>query len=88
MWATGTTRTTFCQENNQSEKRNEKWAQNCLYNANQTKKCVDSKNGTGEKTQKTEIVFPLFSIQTLYCPAVFGHFSPAPVKTDRAVRIQ
>ena len=24
----------------------------------------------------------------LYCPAVFGHFSPAPVKTDRAVRIQ
>ena len=24
----------------------------------------------------------------LYCPVVFGHFSPAPVKTDRAVRIQ
>ena len=24
----------------------------------------------------------------LYFPAVFGHFSPAPVKTDRAVRIQ
>ena len=24
----------------------------------------------------------------LYCPAVFGHFSPAPVKTDRAVRVQ
>ena len=24
----------------------------------------------------------------LYCPAVFGHSSPAPVKTDRAVRIQ
>ena len=23
----------------------------------------------------------------LYCLAVFGHFSPAPVKTDRAVRI-
>ena len=24
----------------------------------------------------------------LYCPAVFGHFSPAPMKTNRAVRIQ
>ena len=24
----------------------------------------------------------------LYCPAVFGHFSPTPVKTDRAVRVQ
>ena len=24
----------------------------------------------------------------LYCPAVFGHFSPAPVKTDRVVQIQ
>ena len=27
------------------------------------------------------------TIRSLYCPAVFGHFSPAPVKTDRAVRI-
>ena len=25
---------------------------------------------------------------TLYCPTVFGHICPAPVKTDRAVRIQ
>ena len=24
----------------------------------------------------------------LYCPALFAHFSPAPVKTDRAVRIR
>ena len=24
----------------------------------------------------------------LYCPAVFSHFSPAPVKTDRVIRIQ
>ena len=30
----------------------------------------------------------LFWTFILYCPAVFGHFSPAPVKTDRAVRIQ
>ena len=27
-------------------------------------------------------------IDVLYCLAVFGHFSPAPVKTDRAVGIQ
>ena len=27
----------------------------------------------------------IFSL--LYCPAVFNHFSPAPVKVDRAVRI-
>ena len=26
--------------------------------------------------------------ELLYCPAVFDHFSPAPVKTDQAVRIQ
>ena len=26
--------------------------------------------------------------RTLYCPAVFGHCSSAPEKTDRAVRIQ
>ena len=30
----------------------------------------------------------LYILTLLYCPAVFGHFSPAPVKTDRAVRIQ
>ena len=23
----------------------------------------------------------------VYCPAAFGHFSPAPVKTDRAIRL-
>ena len=28
------------------------------------------------------------TVQVLYCPVMFGHFSPAPVKTDRAVRIQ
>ena len=28
------------------------------------------------------------TIKLLYCPAMFGHFSPAPVKTDRVVRIQ
>ena len=26
-------------------------------------------------------------LEILYCPAVFGHFGPAPVKTDRAVPI-
>ena len=26
--------------------------------------------------------------QVLYCPVMLSHFSPAPVKTDRAVRIQ
>ena len=29
-----------------------------------------------------------YIVQLLYCPAVFDPFSPAPVKTDRAVRIQ
>ena len=28
------------------------------------------------------------SSHVMYCPAVFGHFSPAPVKPDRALRIQ
>ena len=31
---------------------------------------------------------PLHIFRVLYCPAMFGHFGPAPVKTDRAVRIQ
>ena len=26
--------------------------------------------------------------EVMYCPTMFGHFSPAPVKTDRMVRIQ
>ena len=34
------------------------------------------------------LVSDFLETQVLYCPAVFGHFSPAPVKTDRAVRVQ
>ena len=36
-------------------------------------------------------IFALFAHYTrgvLYCPAVFAHFSPAPVKTDRTARVQ
>ena len=29
-----------------------------------------------------------FEVVILYCPVLFGHFNSAPVKTDRAVRIQ
>ena len=44
-----------------------------------------SRNSNGKTAQRDDASF-IFN----YCivPAVFGHFSPAPVKTDRAVRIQ
>ena len=42
---------------------------------------------TRNKAQNKPLLCPcLFFV--FYCPAVFDHFSPAPVKTDRAVRIQ
>ena len=33
-------------------------------------------------------VFAGISFLLMYCPAVFGHFGSAPIKTDRVVRIQ
>ena len=41
---------------------------------------------TTREYEKAEI--GIFAWYVLFCPAMFGHFSPAPVKTDRAVRIQ
>ena len=37
--------------------------------------------------QRSDIM-ELSSYVVLFCPAVFGHCNPAPIKTDRAVRIQ
>ena len=41
-----------------------------------------------ELATQTRRFNPTALVYMLYCPAVFGHFSPAPVKTDRTVRVQ
>ena len=42
----------------------------------------------GLNSHKNHVVLNFIVQHVLYCPVVFGHFSPAPVEPDRAVRIQ
>ena len=57
------------------------WSENCLCFP---KKLPRHSSGNRAAAAWKTVRYVIF---LLYCPAVFGHFSPAPVKTDRAVRI-
>ena len=47
-----------------------------------------AKSATGDKKRQLEKVVGKTVMSLLYYPVMLSHFSPAPVKTERAVRIQ